>query len=187
MNRISHGHGALIRIGLPSFLFTLVLLFLGIPAQAQDEKPEIINNVPKNIPLKVEIIEPAKTEDYPEGIQIKVTNTGDKPIYSIRMFLDIDDSEKKVIGPNGKVAWMGFPLDYGRKELNSAFKELPTEGDVPIKPNEIYIFKVSAYRAKNFRTYFLKHEFSPVRLYRLRFQDLTFGDATGFIGNGKFF
>lgn len=86
------------------FLACFSLLSNSAFAQDDEDKPVIINNISSKIPIKVEITTPDKEEDFPEKVQIKVTNTGEKPIYSLRMFFDTVDARAKreLVAPNGK-------------------------------------------------------------------------------------
>ncbi len=185
---------------LTSNFFILVLSFVFLTCfplitNAQDESalseevPTLINKIPKKLPLKIEITVPEKAEDFPEKIKVKVTNTGKKPIYSLRLFLDMADAPEKMehISSRGKSALFGFDLNYGRKELDSSNQEIPTENDIPIKPNETYIFEVGSSYAERVKKNILSKGRQLPKVYELIFFDLTYGDQTGFTVDGRTF
>ena len=170
-------------------LFTVCLIFINSPTFAQDgELPEVINSVPKKVPLKVEIILPEKAEDFPEKIQVKVTNTGEKPIYAIKMILDIEDAVEKrtLIAPNGKPFYYGFDLNYGRRELQGVAKESPNERDIPIRPNESYLLKIDEKYAKTVKNNIINRGNPLPKIYRLVFFSLSYGDGTGYSGGSTY-
>ena len=172
------------------FLVCFNLLSNSAFAQDNEDKPVVVNDVSPKVPLKVEIIMPDKEEDFPEKIQVKITNTGEKPIYSLRMFLDTVDSRAKRerVAPNGKPFYDGYDLNYGRRELwgIGIAKESPNETDIPIKTNESYTFKVNKKYAETVKKSLMyKGDPSP-KVYRLLFFDLNYGDGTGFTRAGAY-
>jgi hypothetical protein len=169
-----------------SILVLFLFCFSGLTdtAFAQNaEKPEIVKDMPKGLPLKTEILAPVKAEDYPEKIRIKVTNTGNQPIYSLRLRLVIETGEI-LSGPDGKRAWKTEPLTFGRYELNTGIGEEPNADDPYIRPSGYYVFSLSkpsqdAYKNSKERGGFLQPLF-----YRLEFSDLSYGDGSGFTRGG---
>ncbi len=118
------------------FVFQILLLFcfvFSVNAQDSDlsvkaeyEDLNLINEVPKHLPIKIEIIN-GKSEDVLSDVKIKVTNTGAKPIYYLKFFIS---STKDFLSPRGDQ--YGFPMRYGRAALIT-FTELANETDVPLK------------------------------------------------------
>jgi hypothetical protein len=154
-----------------------------------EEVPTLINKIPKKLPLKIEITVPEKAEDFPEKIKVKVTNTGKKPIYSLRLFLDMADAPEKMrhFSSKGEPALYGFDLTYGRKELSGAYLEAPTTDDIPIEPNEFHIFEVDKDYVKTVKKSILSEGRQFPKVYELIFFDLTYGDQTGFTKGGGTF
>ena len=176
------------------FIFSAILLILVVFfanqivfGQLSDQDlPTVSNEVPEKLPLKIEIILPENEDGFPQDIKVKVTNTGNRPIYSLRLFLDIIDAPQKQPGlaPNGTIPGFGFNLDYGRKPLFSAYDGIPTEEDIPIKPDESYTFEIDKKYAKIVKRGFERSFYFP-KLYELKFRDLSYGDGTGFTRNGS--
>jgi len=161
-------------------ILVLSLLFtasFSLDMKAQDDEEKLINEVPKHLPIKIEIIN-GKSEDLLSDLEVKVTNTGEKPIY----FLDfIILTTKDYLSSSGKQ--LMFEMKYGRKELVT-FGVLANDEDVPIKKGESYTFKVDQREVENFKES-MRRSFSSVpQKYLLKFQFLNFGDGTGFWATG---
>lgn len=166
-------------------LFAACFALINRPILAQDEeKPTILNKVPAEVPIKVEILTPEKANDFPEKVQIKVTNTAQKPIYALRMILDMVDVREKseLAAPNGKPFYYGYDLVYGRRELQGIPEESPKENDVPIRPGESHIFKIDKNRVKSIRNRTLSRGDQMPQTYQIIFFSLNYGDETGFSG-----
>lgn len=171
-----------------AFVFFAAFFFIAISgfseANAQSiAKVDIVNSVPSNLPLEIELLPPSKVGDYPEKIRIKVTNTGNRPIYSLRLRLLIVTDEV-ILAPNGRRTWETIPLTYGRRELNTGIGESPTENDPAIQPSSFHIFNVNSYYQKIYSQRKKAATFIQPSSYRLEFSDLSFGDGTGFTRGG---
>ena len=154
-------------------LLCLISLF-SIQAIAQDaENPRIINSVPEKLPLKIEFINLDK-EDFLNELEVKVTNTGDKAIYSLRFEFEIVDGRPSLDGRES------FPLDFGRKELSSTYDDKPTKDDVPIIPRESYTFKLHKSPIIGLKKSLELTGLPFPKVFELVFIDLTFEDGTGF-------
>src|SRR5215204_3968640 len=99
---------------LTAFFIVAYLVFSAVAADAQEDKKRsvkqrIFNSIPKTVPIKIEI--PDNDPDSPpDEIVIKITNTGDKPIY----FLNLNvDSVEKIAGDRVSLA----TLKYGNVML----------------------------------------------------------------------
>src|SRR5918912_718223 len=113
------------------FLLSLVAFFgfsAGTAQSDEKEEREVVDKIPKHLPIKVKIKKPeklkdAKNEDWPDDMEIEITNTGSKPIYYLRIHLALPD----VLAENGKNYI--FPYLYGRFDLGG-FGE-------PIQPTDV--------------------------------------------------
>jgi hypothetical protein len=132
------------------------------------------NRVPKHLPIKVKV-KNHNNEKWYEDVEVEVTNTGDKPIYYLMIVLFFGD----VTMENG--IGIGFPLKYGRREL-SRIDNRATPEDVPIRPEETYVFKSHEGLAKGWDGFRAKHNMRHPRRIGIRFEILNFGDNTGFMG-----
>jgi hypothetical protein len=153
--------------------FLLVLSFLLYQeVRAQDEPVKLINEIPKHLPLKIEI-ENADKEDLLQGLRIKVTNESDKPIYYLRFFLEVADVEKTGGLNVAENMW------FGRLELGN-WDELASENDASLKKGESTILKVPNIRVKGFDKMLKRYSFTKPKIFKLRFGDLNYGDGTGY-------
>jgi len=157
-------------------------------AQSPEETSEspnfrlLENRTPEHLPIKVRIKrEKEKTfrdldnENWARDLELEVKNTGDKPIYTLFFYLLV---------PEAKIAngYQAFSIFYGRVAL-SKWEERPMPEDVPIKPGETVVLKIEDTGILGWNDA-RKKGLVPHRIHgvRLVFQDLSFGDGTGFDG-----
>jgi len=138
----------------------------------------IEDQIPARVPIKVEL-EKHDVEPLLRNLEVKVTNTSEKPIYYLLLHIVLPD----VISPRGYP--IGFPLEYGRTELVN-FNEPLTEQDLPIPPGGTWVFKVPENNLSAFEKMVSRNHISqaPIRKVQLAFELLNFGDKTGFSGRG---
>ena len=166
------------------FLSSVLLLKgLSTPSVAQSsEERELEDKIPKHLPIKVKIkkekektFKDVKNEKWMRDLELEVTNIGDKPIY----FLDFHVSITDVQAPNGTN--MAFPLRYGNHELGS-FDNKAGPDDISIKPGETYVIKAFDSNVRGWDLFRRNHNKPQPKKLILRFQVLSFGDGTGFVG-----
>jgi hypothetical protein len=145
-----------------------------IAAQLPQVERELIDNLPKHLPLKIKV-KNLKSEQWVRDFALEITNTSDKPIYYLRMFLDLPDV-KAEDGIN-----LGFPLQYGRGVLGS-FSVLIEPDDVPIKPGESYTLKIPEQLQLGWEGFAKRRGLAKDEPKKLKFifRTLNFGDGTGF-------
>jgi hypothetical protein len=151
-------------------------------AKAQDElapgERVIEDQIPSHLPVKVEL-KNFEVEPLLRNLEIKVTNTSDKPIYYLKLSILLPN----VLSPNGNP--MNFPLRYGRTDLID-FNEPVRVEDVPISSGESYIFKIPEENLRPFERLAAKKKLSrsEINIVYLLFHLLNFGDKTGFSTTG---
>jgi hypothetical protein len=145
---------------------------------AEASEYTIENQIPAHLPLKVELLNLDK-EPLLANIEVKVTNTSTKPIYFLDLTLYLPDFKL----PEGPP--LGFNFRYGRINLTN-FSESLTAEDKSIKPGESFSFKISAERVAAFerRMARISRSQSDIRRIYLFFNELNFGDGTGFTSIG---
>jgi len=148
---------------------------INIPVLGQDdEPPEIINKIPKHIPLKVELENKEKKEVIKE-LRIKVTNTSNRAIYKLNLFLTVLD----VLSPSGNK--YGFSQVYGTYR-NGEGLDVPAQPyDMRLEPGESYVFQVKKKEAEMFKRGMEKLKNSYPKKFEVKFHFLIFGDGTGFL------
>ncbi len=177
-----------------SFLFCLALLLIvmgimttAVAAQELKEEDQITirNNLPKFVPLKVELIGLDST-DVLQDFEVKVTNISKKPIYSLRFELETVD-----VTVSGHP--IAFSFWYGRYELSSGANKSEENNikptDQPINPNESITFKfITDYKdtLKAFKESIKDGVYREPKIYELVFIDLTYADRSGFTKRGFF-
>jgi hypothetical protein len=164
-------------------LLVAVCGFVASRAQESDAKDEreVVEKIPKHLPIKAKVRKPerlkdAKNEEWLGELEMEVTNTGAKPIYYLHISVFLPD----VIAPNGHP--FGYPLKYGRTRL-VALDEPVRPDDVPILPGEVVVLKVPAERAELWRRGRAEGDRPNPKRVELIFNNLNFGDGTGFIGS----
>ncbi|HEX8136303.1 MAG TPA: hypothetical protein VF544_01810 [Pyrinomonadaceae bacterium] len=93
-----------------------ILCGISTPAQSEPQERIIEDKIPKHLPIKIKMKNVLKVKDrknskWLRDLEIEVTNTGDKPIYYVRILLYMPD----VLSPLG--APYGYTLEYGRHAL----------------------------------------------------------------------
>jgi hypothetical protein len=162
---------------LVAFLGLCAVGFVSSTAQStRKEERELEDNIPKHLPIKVKVKNLNK-EKWTRDVEVEVTNTGDKPIYYLRLslfFVDVKmDSGNEI----------GFPLRYGRPQLvdlgNRAIPE-----DIPIQPGETYVFKTIRGLTIGWEKFRSKHKKPHPKKVGLQFEVINYGDGTGFMTTG---
>ncbi|HZG53417.1 MAG TPA: hypothetical protein VEZ40_14900 [Pyrinomonadaceae bacterium] len=163
-----------------SILVTLVILGAFVPtaqevaAQLPQMERELEDDLPKHLPLKIKVRN-LKSEKWARDFEIEFTNTSDKPIYYLRMFVDLPDV-KAEDGIN-----LGFPLQYGRGALISFAVPIEPD-DVPIKPGETYTWRIPEQLQLGWERFVKRRGLTKSEPKKIKFifQSLNFGDGTGF-------
>jgi hypothetical protein len=153
-----------------------------IPGIAQSTERELEDRVPKHLPIKVKLkkekekaVKDLNNEKWVRDFQLEVTNMGTKPIYYLSLIIDLPG----ITAPNG--IGMAFSLSYGRSRLGS-FDTRAEADDISIKPGETYVFSLSELTADGWERFRQRENQPDAKKLILRFQILSFGDGTGFMG-----
>jgi len=128
--------------------------------------------VPSHVPLKIKVNN-LNHKKWVHDLEVEVTNISDRPIYFLSLYLILPES-KGLLGSK-----VGFWLSYGRAELIDFSAPLKPD-DKPFQPGEKYTFKIPESSAKGW-DYLREKEGRPEpRVMKLTFQELNFGDGTGY-------
>jgi hypothetical protein len=169
-------------------LFCLAFIFLLTPVLVQSiaqstEERELEDKIPKHLPIRVKLkrekekaFKDLKNEKWVRDFELEVTNIGDKPIYFLSLLLVLPEI-KDSTGYN-----VGFTLHYGRSRLGD-IKTKAESADIPIKPGETYVFKIITNQALGWESLRQKENKPQPKKISLRFQTLSFGNGTGFMGS----
>jgi hypothetical protein len=140
------------------------------------------NLIPSHLPVKVKIrtekekaFKDLKNDKWAQDLELEVTNSGDKPIYSLSLLLVTD---VRAAGGYRIV----FPLSYGRVELGDIRNRADTN-DVPIKPGEKYVFRIHPGQIQAWEIRNRQENRPHPKKIQVKFEALSFGDGTGYVGN----
>ncbi len=150
-------------------------------ARSQEER-ELEDKIPKHLPIKVKIkkekekaFKDLKNEKWVRDFQLEITNTGNKPIY----FLSLSITLPELTAPDGKN--IGLVVHYGRGQLINV-ETKATRDDIPIMPGETYVFSFPGIVVESWEGFKQREKKPDPKKLILRFQALSFGDGTGFVG-----
>lgn len=170
------------------FLFAITLTFIlfnaPLTVRAQSEsKRQLDDRVPAHLPIKIKIkkeneegFQDLNNVHWPSDFQVEVTNTGDRPIYSLSLVWMLTE----VNAPDGNP--YGASMNYGRTEFMTVLNETPKPDDVCIKPGETHVFKLSKPTADGLESFAREYGLPPLKNVMVWFYFLSFGDGTGWEG-----
>lgn len=134
---------------------------------------KLYNGVPSKVPLKFKIRN-VTSEKWVRDLEVEITNTSDKPIYYMHMYVMVPGAKDPGTGHQ-----IGFLLKFGRIQLID-FNEPIRADDVPIKPGESHTFKISEGDASGWENLQRKNGKAEPKAVELVFQLINYGDGTGF-------
>ena len=168
-----------------SLLVSLAAIFnpwtSGALARTQDEERQLETIIPKHVPLRIKVkkekekeFKDLSNEKWARDFELEITNTGDKPIYSLAFHLTLDVKDSS--GQN-----VISSLNYGRVEL-SDHRIRATPDDVSLKPGESVVLKIGPGEVAAW-DHMRRTENRPhPRKVTVEFVNLSFGDGTGLMG-----
>jgi hypothetical protein len=164
----------------------VVLLYRGASGPINAQQPatvperQIENTIPKHVPIDVKITKEKekawkdlKNENWASDFEIEVTNTGDKPIYTLGLILYFDV-------PNEYQDYLRADIVYGRSEI-SRIGSKPTADDIPIKSGESKIFTLQSGDLRSFEWGRRERGWRLPTKVKIKVAGLNFGDGTGFV------
>ena len=148
-----------------------------------DEERLIEDKIPNHIPIKTRLkpekekkFKSLENSEWYRDFELEVTNTSDKPIY----YLDLWLVYPEIISDGGRR--VGVVLRYGRTDfINFATRPLPT--DVPILPGATITLKIPEQDQKGWLAHKVRENRPDPKKVEISFTQLSFGDGTGFNGS----
>jgi hypothetical protein len=164
----------------------LGLLVVGVhPSALPPQGREVDNNIPKQVPIKVKLksekeskFKDLSNSNWVRDFELEVTNTSDKPIYFLELWLMLPDTLSENNNP------FAFSLRYGRADFIH-FGTQKVDTDLPIKPGETYTFVIPTQNQKGWDEFKHRTHASDPQKVRIKFVQLSFGDGSGFDGGGE--
>lgn len=152
-----------------------------VKAANDDAERKLEDEIPKHIPLRIKIkkekekdFKDLKNEKWARDFELEVTNTGEKPIYFLSVYLFTDVKAAKGYD-------IAFPLSYGPVEFGDVrVKARPN--DVGILPGETVALKIHPGNLAGWEIRNREEKRPQPKKIRAIFQFMNFGDGTGFVG-----
>ena len=162
---------------------TVLFATLGLvqSASTQATKRSFESKIPPHVPLKIKIKKEKEekaldlnNKNWFRDIEIELTNTSDKPIYFLSLFVEMPDLPQDRPGVNRV-----FLLRYGRGDfIEQNTKPIPE--DIPIEPKATYIFVLDENEMGGYENWRTRNKAKdPVKL-EIWLNHLSYGDGTGF-------
>jgi hypothetical protein len=163
------------------FLSLLVLLTVAPEHRALGQLARIDNKIPKSVPLEVEFKNYDK-KDWWRDLEVKVTNTGKKPIYYLWLILWLDATDQ-----NGKQRAISFKFGDVGKFYSTSNEEVAKADDPAILPGETYVFTADSSAVKFWNLLQRRGAFAEPQKGVLDHGFTSFGDGTGLLAGGTLF
>jgi hypothetical protein len=151
------------------------------PIERKPSRRLFENRMPEHLPIKVKIklekerkFRDLKNDNWARDLELEVKNVGDKPIYHLWFVLDVPEAK---IADSHQV----FVIMYGRMEL-ADLNNRPKADDVPIEPGETKVLTVEDVGVRGWDQARAEGLVPRIHGVRLKLQNLSFGDGTGFFG-----
>jgi len=162
-----------------------VTLGLVQSATTQVTKRSFENKIPPHVPLKIKIKKDKEekaldlnNKNWFRDLEIELTNTSDKPIYFLSLFVEMPDLPQDRPG-----VVRAFLLTYGRGEFFEQNTK-PIPEDIPIKPKDTHTFVIDENQTGGYETWRIRNNTKdPVKL-EIFINHLSYGDGSGFTSLG---
>jgi hypothetical protein len=150
-----------------------------VEGNATNRKPVDISS--RSIPVGITSVRNLDAPDWINNVELEVENRSNRPIYYVRVMLTFPDVPKST-ELDGIPRGLSTTLRYGRKEFFAHPGELATAEDVPIRPGERAILRLEPDKQEGLKHYLNRHNVSEstVRRVRVRIEDISFGDGSGY-------
>ena len=116
--------------------------------------------------------------DWVRDFELEVTNTSNKPIYFLELWLMLPEIRSENNNP------IAFSLRFGRIDFIH-FNTRPISTDVPIQPGETYTLSIPEKWQQGWREFKLRSNEHDPRKVKIELVHMSFGDGTGFDGGGE--
>lgn len=139
----------------------------------------IINTIPSKVPLKVKIINGEMSTPLDE-MEIRVTNSGDKPIY----FIQLSMASAEEFAPRNRVGLTSFQIgnsELGDFAISQSLIEEKKKRSEPFEPGATRIFRVDKKLVGPFWDLMNEKGYSNSARIVLQLNILTFADGTGYM------
>jgi hypothetical protein len=143
-----------------------------------DPEKVIEDQVPPHVPIALQY-QGLDKEPFLNNFEIRVTNTGNKPIYELDLVLNFPQAIRP--GDAGSAV---IPLFYGDPRLVD-FDEPVDPSTVPLRPGETAVLRIEPKQAEGLQHFMRSMGGDELDLRRMLviFQGINYGDGTGFFSS----
>jgi len=150
----------------------------------EKEERQLEDDIPKHLPIKFKLkadkekkFKDLNNPTWYRDFELEVTNTSDKPIYFLLLWLECPEIDAAPGFP------LAIPLQYGRMNfIEQETRPIPT--DIPLQPGETYVFTIPERDRKGWEAHKQRDGIRDPKRTLLTFVHLSFGDGTGFATTG---
>jgi hypothetical protein len=153
-------------------------------SSAQSGERVLESLISKEVPITVKVkrekedsFKDMKNKDWAREFELELTNTGNKPIFFVFMYLITD------VKLNGSA--VQFQVLFGRPELGDIVSKASPD-EPAIKPGETYVFKLSPSELRMWEDDIRLGNHPDATRIQVLPQELSFGDGTGFFVNTSY-
>jgi len=167
--------------------FAFVLLVAGVRTPSEATAPQgrqVEYNIPKTVPIKLKFkaekeakVKDMSNTEWLRDFELEVTNTSDKPIYYLELWLTLPETKSENNNP------LAFSLRFGRVDFIYRSTR-PVETDVPLKPGETHVFSIEEKWRQGWSEFKNRTNKPEPEKLSIDFVHLSFGDGSGFDGGG---
>jgi len=158
---------------------------MNVEAQAEPQRErQVENKIPKHVPITIKLkrekekaFKDLKNEKWLQDFELEVTNTSNKPIYFLELFVVLPE----ILAEDGHS--VAIPLRYGRVDFID-FDTMATPSDQPIPPGETLTLTIPEGNQRGWTWHKTKENRSDPTRLEIIFVQLSYGDGSGFNGTG---
>ena len=171
--------------GLAFLIVTVDSGKMNAEAQAEPQlERQVENKIPKHVPITIKLkkekekaFKDIKNEKWLQDFELEVTNTSNKPIYFLELFVVLPEI---VVEDGHSVA---IPLRYGRVDFID-FDTMATPSDQPIPPGETLTLTVPEGNQRGWSWHKTKENRPDPTRVEIILVQLSYGDGSGFNSTG---
>lgn len=132
-----------------------------------------------NNPIGITAVRNITNENWLQDLEVEIENRSSKPLYFLQIILSFPDIPRRPV--DGEMRGQVISLTYGDVRLMN-MNEFATLEDVPIKPNQKFILRISESKRKGFESVLNKMNIpkSSIKKIYIRIDMASYGDGTGF-------
>src|SRR5215831_10249842 len=140
------------------------------------------------IPVAVTAVRNLNTDNWIENMEFEVENRSRRSVYYVLLVVKFPDVPKST-DVDGKPRGLVTTVRYGRSDFSVHEGELAGPRDRPLRSHRKVMLRLDRPHCEGLRHYLASHALSEsvIRRVRVRIDEISFGDGSGYIlGNAPF-